>query len=436
MSDCLRAKNRELKVRQFQRALYGKAKKERKVKFHSLYDKIHREDILWEAWKRVKSNKGSPGIDGIAIERIVSEGKEAEMIERLQMHLREKSYRFSAVRRVEIPKPKGGTRPLGIATVDDRVVQTAMKIVIEPIFEADFHQCSYGYRPKRNAKKASLALQDDMYNRAWGVVEIDLKNYFTSISHDKLLKLIAMRVSDGSMLKIIKQTLKVPVNYQGVLERTEVGVPQGSPLSPLYSNIFLNVIDQLWHSRKYPEKLGATIHRYADDVVIVCRKNSTHPLGAFVALAKRLELTVNQEKTRITTLKEGFDYLGFQFVKRKSPTHGRNVIYIFPSGHSQKAIRQRIKGFTKRRAPIKPDEFINRINETVLGWANYYRHTNAAITLRKLQSFINNRVRRYLCYRGKGRGFGFTRTNEQLYSMGLVQIHSGWIRLPERPVYA
>lgn len=438
-SDCSkRAKNSELpKFRQLQRALYCKAKQERKVRFHSLYDKIWREDILWEAWKQVRQNQGAPGIDGKSIEDILEQEQEAELIQELQKQLKNQLYRFSPVRRVDIPKSKGGTRPLGIATVEDRIVQTAMKIVLEPIFEADFHDCSYGYRPKRNAEQASLAIQHDLYNRAWGVVEIDFKSYFTSIPHDRLMKLIAQRVSDGNMLKIIKETLEVPVSYEGKLEATTVGVPQGSPLSPLYSNIYLNVADQLWHSRKYPEELGASIHRYADDVVIVCKKNGKHALGAFVAIAKRLGLTVNPAKTRITELKTGFDFIGFEFVKRRSPTHGRNVIYIFPSKSSQKNIRRRIKKLTQRRAPVKPGEFIRNMNLVVGGWANYYRHTNAARTLRGLQQFINNRVRRYLHYRRKGRGFGFRQyPNEKLYEMGLIQIHSGWIKLGERPAHA
>jgi RNA-directed DNA polymerase len=438
-SDCREAKNSELpKVRQLQRTLYCKAKQERKARFHSLYDKVWREDVLWEAWKQVRQNKGAPGIDGKAIEEIeVGSPEERGMIRRLQQQLKNQTYSFSAVRRVDIPKPKGGTRPLGIATVEDRIVQTAMKLVLEPIFEAGFHDCSYGYRPKRNAKQASLAVQNDLYNRAWGVVEIDLKSYFTSIPHEKLMKLIVQRVSDGSMLKIIKETLKVPVSHQGVLEATTIGVPQGSPLSPLYSNIYLNVLDQLWHSRNYPEKLGATIHRYADDVVIVCRKSGKVALGAFVSIAKRLDLTINTEKTKITKIQEGFDFIGFEFKKHKSPIHGRSVIYIFPSKRSQTNIRNRIRGITQRRAPIKPDEFIRKMNLAVGGWANYYRHTNAAKTLRVLQRFINNRVRKYLQYRRKGRGFGFWRyPEEKIYEMGLIQIHSGWVKPGERHAHA
>jgi RNA-directed DNA polymerase len=350
------------------------------------------------------------------------------MILKLQWQLKNQTYKFSPVRRVDIPKARGGTRPLGIATVKDRIVQTAMRMILEPIFEADFHDCSYGYRPKRNAKQASLAVQSDLYHRAWGVVEIDLKSYFTSIPHGKLMKLISLRISDGSMLKIIKETLTVAVSYQGNLEATTIGVPQGSPLSPLYSNIYLNLIDQLWHSRGYPERLGATIHRYADDVVIVCRKNGQTALDAFSALAGKLDLTINQQKTKITTIQKGFDFIGFEFIKRTSPNTGKPTIYIFPSLSSQKSIRQRIRRIANRRAQIKPAVFIRNMNLVVGGWTNYHRHGNAAKTFRRLQEFVNNRTRRYLTYRRKGRGFGFDRyPTEKLYQMGLIQIHSGLV---------
>lgn len=305
MSDCREASNRAIKIRQLQRALYLKSKQEEAYRFYSLYDKIWREDVLWEAWQQVKANKGAPGVDEIAIEEIVANNGEMEMIGRLQNQLRNQRYQFSPVRQVEIPKPKGGTRPLGIATVEDRVVQTAMKIVIEPIFEAGFHDCSYGYRPKRNAKQASLAIQDDLYNRSWGVIEIDFKSYFSSIPHAKLLKLISLRISDGSMMKLIKQSLKVGVMSNGEIVPTRVGVPQGSPISPLYSNIYLNLIDQLWHKREYPEKLQATLHRFCDDAILVCRKASGPALAAFKAIAKRMDLTLNKDKTRVTKLTDG-----------------------------------------------------------------------------------------------------------------------------------
>src|SRR5262247_4670504 len=246
------ARNKTPTVQQLQRTLYRKAKQDKAVKFYSLYDKVWREDVLWEAWQQVKANHGAPGVDGVTIEEMVERGQEAAMIGRLAEQLRAKTYRFQPVRRVDIPKPKGGTRPLGIAVVEDRVVQTAMKLVLEPIFEADFHDCSYGYRPKRDAQQASMAIRNDLYNRAWSVVEIDFQAYFTSIPHRKLMILITKRVADGSLLKLIKQTLTVGVYVKGQVVPTKVGVPQGSPISPLYSNIYLNLLDQLWHSRGYP----------------------------------------------------------------------------------------------------------------------------------------------------------------------------------------
>lgn len=431
------AKNKTNKVQQLQRNLYRRAKQERKTKFYSLYDKVYRTDVLWNAWGQVKANRGAPGIDQQSIESIVSANQEEQLISQIQQKLQSKSYQFQPVRQVNIPKPQGGMRPLGISTVADRVVQTAMKLVLEPIFEADFHDCSYGYRPRRNAKQASLAIKADLYNRAKGVVEIDFQGYFDSIPHHKLLILIRERVRDGSMLRIIKQSLKVGVADEGKVEPKRIGVPQGSPISPLYSNIYLNLLDRVWHARKYPEKLGATLHRYADDAILVCRRNANQALAAFKAIARRMDLTLNQDKTRITTLKEGFNFIGFEFVKRRSPSNGKPRIYIFPSKRQERNIRHKIRSFTRRRAPIKPDEFVRQINQAVLGWANYYRHTNASQAFRSLQRFINIRFRRYLNYRSKRRGFGWKQfPNQKLYAMGIIYIGSGFIRYERATVHA
>jgi RNA-directed DNA polymerase len=436
MSDCHMARNGADKVRNLQRALYRKSKQEKEVRFYSLYDKVWREDVLWEAWRQVKANHGAPGIDGTAIAEIVETGQEEAMIQKLQTALRAHRYQFAPVRVVEIPKPKGGTRPLGIATVEDRVVQTAMKLVLEPIFEADFHDCSYGYRPKRDAKQASIAIREDLYNHAWGVVEIDFKSYFTSIPHGKLMKLITKRIADGRMLRLIKQTLKVGVWDKGQVVPTKVGVPQGSPISPLYSNIYLNLLDQLWHSRGYPAKLGATLHRYADDALLVCRKSAQPARAAFEAIAKRMDLTLNPDKTRETRLTEGFDFLGIQFVKRKSPTSGKNTIYLFPAKSAQQTIRNKLKYLTSRRAPISPQEFVEKVNPLMTGWVNYFRHTNASQAFRGLQRFVNIRFRRYLTQRSKGRGFGWQRyPNSKLYAMGLSYIGSGKLEYVAKPAH-
>jgi len=425
------ATNEAERVQQLQRTLYRTAKQSKAVKFYSLYDKVWRNDVLWEAWSQVKVNRGAPGVDRETIEGIVSRGEEEQMLSDLQEQLRGKNYRFHPVRRVDIPKPKGGTRPLGIATVRDRVVQTAMKLVLEPIYKADFHLCSYGYRPRRSAKMASVAIREDLYARAWGVVESDFRSYFTTIPHDKLMILIKQRVVDGSMLRLIKQSLTVEVAYQGKMEPTAVGVPQGSPISPLYSNIYLNLLDQVWHKRGYPEKLGASLHRYADDAILVCRKSAEQALEAFAAIASRMGLTINREKTRITKLTEGFDFIGFQFVKRRSPKSGKPSIYIFPSKAAQRNIRRRIKYFTKRRAAITPAEFVEQVNQTVRGWANYFRHTNASEAFRRLQRFINIRFRRYLNFRSKGRGFGWKKyPNAALYARGIIYIGSRVVEYP------
>jgi group II intron reverse transcriptase/maturase len=252
-----------------------------------------------------------------------------------------------------------------------------------------------------------------------------------------LITLIKLRVVDGSMLRLIKQSLKVGVSHQGKIEPTTVGVPQGAPISPLYSNIYLNLLDQVWHKRGYPDKLGATLHRYADDAILVCRSNATQALQAVEAIAQRMGLTVNSDKTRITKLTEGFDFIGFQFVKRRSPKSGKMSIYIFPSKSAQRNIRRKIKFFTKRRAPVAPEEFVKQVNPVVRGWANYFRHTNASQAFRCLQRFINTRFRRYLNYRNKGRGFGWKQyPNATLYARGMIYIGSGVIEYERESAHA
>jgi group II intron reverse transcriptase/maturase len=345
----------------------------------------------------------------MAIEWMINTGYEEEMITKRHKALREQRYQFAPVRVVEIPKPKGGTSPLGIATGQDRVVQTAMRLIVEPIFEADLHDCSDGYRPKRDAKPASLAMREDLDNRAWSVVEIDFKSYCTSIPHRKLMTLITKRIADGSLLRRIKQTLQVGVYEHGQVVPTKVGVPQGSPISPLYSNISLNLLDQLWHSRGYPAKRGATLHRYADDAILVCRRSPQPARAAFAAIAKRMDLTLNRDKTRVTRVIDGFDCIGFHCVKRQSPSSGKNPIYTFPAKSAQQKMRNRLKSLTSRRAPITPKACVEMVHPIVTGWANYCRHTNASQAFRGLQRFVNIRFRRYLTQRSTGRGFGWKR---------------------------
>ena len=261
MSDGLTATNGANNVRKLQRALYRPSKQDKQKRFYSLYDKVWRADVLWEAWRQGKANQGAPGVDGMAIEWISNTGYEEEMIQTRQEALHEHRYQLAPGRVVEIPKPKGGTSPLGSATMKDRVVQTAMQLVLEPIFAADCHDGSYGYRPKRDAKHAARAMRNALYNRAGSVVEMDFQADFTRIPHRKLMTLITKRIADGRLLQLSKQTLTVGAYVKGPGVPTRVGVPQGSPLSPLYSNMYLNRLAQLGHSRGSPAKLGATLHR-------------------------------------------------------------------------------------------------------------------------------------------------------------------------------
>lgn len=435
MSDCHTARNGVDKVRGLQRALYRKSKQEKEAGFYSLYDKVWRTDVLWEAWRQVKANHGAPGIEGKTIEEMGESGQAEAMIQKLQAALQAHPYQFAPVRVGEISKPKGGTRPLGIAPVEDRVVQTAMQLGLEPIFEADCHDCSYGDRPKRDARQATLAIREDLDKQAWGVVEIDCKSSFTRIPHGQLMKLITKRIAEGSMLKLLKQTLKVGIWDKGRVAATKRGVPQGSPISPLYSNLYLNLLDQLWHSREYPMKLGATLHRDADDALLGCRKSAKPALAAFEAIAKRMDLTLNQDKTRETRLTEGFDFLGVPYVKRKSPTSGKPARSLFPAKSAHQTIRNKLKYLTSRRASISPQEFVAQVNPVMTGWVNYFRHTTASQAFRGLQRFVNSRFRRYLTQRSKGRGFGWTRyPNRKLYAMGLAYIGSGKLEYVAKPV--
>jgi hypothetical protein len=238
------------------------------------------------------------------------------------------------------------------------------------------------------------------------------------------------------MLKLIKQTLKVGVKDRGQVGATTLGVPQGSPSSPLHNNIYLNLLDHLWHRRGDPAKLGAILHRYADDAILVCRRSPQPALAAFEASATRMALTLNRDKTRVTRLTDGFDFIGFQFVKRKSPRSGENTIDIFPAKSTQQKIRNRLKDLTSRRAPISPKAFVEMVNPMGTGWVNYVRHTNASQAFRGLQRFVNIRFRRYSPQRSKGRGFGWQRfPNSTLYAMGLVYIGSGMLAYVAKPVH-
>jgi len=297
------------KIRDLQRKLYFKAKREPKYRFYLLQDKVWREDILQHSYRLVRANGGAPGIDGVSFESIESGEGETEFLQKLQQALKEKSYRAQAVRRVYIPKADGNKRPLGIPTIGDRVAQMAVKIVIEPIFEADFEDCSFGFRPKRDAHQAVGAIRRALYSAHPYVLDADLQKYFDTIPHDKLMKVIAARVSDRHILNWIKQWLSAAVveEDQGGkhrTKRTERGTPQGGVISPLLANIYLNLFDRMFRSYCRATGLAAELVRYADDFVILMRGGVRQTRMKVEQIMARLGLTINEEKTRSVDARE------------------------------------------------------------------------------------------------------------------------------------
>lgn len=371
--------NSKEKVRQLQNKLYLTAKKCSSRRFHALYDKVYREDVLLEAWKRVKANQGSSGIDGIGIEDIVNAGVEKYLSE-IQIELMQGIYHPSPVKRVMIPKADGSQRPLGIPTVKDRIVQMATKIAIEPVFEADFKDCSYGFRPKRSAKQALEVVRKACNNKGYYVVDADIEKFFDNVNQDKLMKLVEQRISDRRILKLIKQWLKSGVLYGNILEISELGTSQGSVISPLLANIYLSTLDCLW------EKYGIThgkLVRYADDSVIICKnkKSANHALTLLQYIMGKLDLKLHPIKTKVVCMwdgKEGFDFLGLHHRRMTSETRSGGTFqetFQYPSRKAMKKMKLAIKENVNRRGLLtaNEEELIKTMNPKITGWRNYYQ---------------------------------------------------------------
>ena len=401
-----RSNNPEDKVRQLQRRLYVAAKRSRKRRFHALYDRIYRGDVLAEAWERVKANKGAAGVDGETLSAIEQGGVESFLLD-IQQRLCTGRYWPQPVRRQYIPKPDGTKRPLGIPTVRDRVVQAAAKLVVEPIFEADFKECSYGFRPKKSATHALEAIRLTGGRGHRYVVEIDIEKFYDSIDHSKLMLLVEQRISDRRVLKLLRQWLKAGVMEEGRVRKTVLGSPQGGVISPLLSNIYLDVLDRLWERES--RHLGRLV-RYADDAVVLCRTraDADETLRRLGRIMDRLDLRLHPDKTRIVELglgKEGFVFLGCYLRIVLSHFKRREFLFRWPSPRAMNRIRARIRELTDRRrwAGMKDiRQVVEVLNPVLRGWGNYYRTGNASWKFQQVDRYVNQRLVRLL-RQGRGR---------------------------------
>jgi RNA-directed DNA polymerase len=400
------------RVRELQRALYRAAKADPKRRFHALYDKVHRRDVLERAWESVRANRGAAGIDRVTLAQVERYGID-RLLDALAADLKEESYRPLPARRVFIPKPGSAEqRPLSIPAVRDRIVQAALKTVIEPIFEADFEPCSFGFRPRKSAHDALQVLIDESWRGRRWVAETDVASCFEAIPHDRLVAAIEERICDRKLLKLLRALLRAGVMEQGAVRRGVTGTPQGGVVSPLLCNVYLHRLDRVWRTRG----CGVLV-RYADDLLVLCRTEAEaeRALEALRVVLAELGLELKEAKTRIVHLREGgegLDFLGFhhRWVRARGP-RVRHVTFLarWPSRVAMQHARDRVRELTARERLLLPvEQVVEELNRYLRGWAGYFRYGNSARhfnrieyqTLDRLVLFVANRHRRS---RGYGR---------------------------------
>jgi RNA-directed DNA polymerase len=402
------------KIRTLQRKLYRKAKAEPAFRFYVLYDKICREDILRHAYGLARANAGAPGVDGVSFAQIEASGLET-WLAGLREDLVSKTYRPDPVRRVLIPKPDGGERPLGIPTIRDRVVQTAAKLVLEPIFEADFEDNAYGYRPARGAVDAVKDVHRHLCRRYTDVVDADLSRYFDSIPHDDLLKSVARRVADGAVLRLIKLWLKAPIEERdGDGKRRIVGgkgnrrgTPQGGVASPLLANIYMNRFLKHWRLTGCGEAFRAHVVAYADDFVILSRGCAAEALAWTKAVMTKLGLAINEAKTSLKNARqERFDFLGYSFGPHYHYRANGQYLGASPSKKSVQRLKAKVRDLLVPGNNEPWQDVRDTLNRTLRGWSNYFCHGTRRPAFRGVDFYVRERVRAFLVRRHKVAGRG------------------------------
>jgi len=403
------------KLRKLQRKFYRKAKDEPEFRFYSLYDKVCWKCTLRHAWRLVRQNDGAPGVDGVSLEAIEEEGVGAWLAD-LRERLVEQNYEASPVRRVEIPKSSGGTRPLGIPTVEDRVVQMAVKLVMEPIFEADFEDEAYGYRPERSAQEAVREVHQHLQEGRTDVVDADLSSYFDTIPHGQLIESVRQRVSDGTILELIKGWLKAPVvdedddgtrRYESSGQK---GTPQGGIVSPLLANIYFNRFLKFWKQQDFEERLDARIVNYADDFVILTRDTAEEALRVTRKFMEAVGLELNERKTEIRDVsQQDLEFLGYQFGWEHNRRDGSTYLAAQPAPDRIDRLKGEIRKWLKQTVSVPWEYVCKKLNQKLEGWANYFSYGTPSHAYREVDHYVDSRVRAHHVKRHQYDGRGLSR---------------------------